>query len=61
MNGNPLGDITAEKDHKMLKEAFWETSDYKTIMESPDRCVIVGRRGTGKSALTYKLNEYWKN
>jgi len=61
MNGNPLGDITAEKDHKMLKEAFWKTADYKTIMESPDRCVIVGRRGTGKSALTYKLNEYWEN
>lgn len=60
MKGNPLGDITAENDQKMLKEAFWETADYKTIMESPDRCVIVGRRGTGKSALTYKLNEYWK-
>ena len=60
MKGNPLGDITAEKDKRMLNEAFWETADYKTIMESPDRCVIVGRRGTGKSALTYKLNEYWR-
>lgn len=44
----------------MLKEAFWETNDYKTIIGSVDRCVVVGRRGTGKSALTYKLNEYWK-
>ncbi len=61
MNGNPLGDITAEKDHKMLKEAFLETADYKTIVESPERCVVVGRRGTGKSALTFKLNEYWKS
>jgi hypothetical protein len=61
MSGNPLGDITAEKDIKMLQEAFLETPDYKTIMESPDRCVIVGRRGTGKSALTYKLKENWQN
>ncbi len=60
MSGNPLGDITAEKDLKMLQEAFLETADYKTIMESPDRCVIVGRRGTGKSALTYKLSENWR-
>lgn len=60
MKGNPLGDITAENDERMLREAFLETADYKTIMESPDRCVIVGRRGTGKSALTYKLKEIWE-
>jgi len=61
MKGNALGDITAEKDHRMLQEAFWETPDYKTIIDSSDRSVIVGRRGTGKSALTYKLNQFWES
>ncbi len=59
MKGNILGDIRAENDTAMLDQAFFETSDYKALLESTDRCVVVGRRGTGKSALVHKLNKYW--
>lgn len=59
MKGNILGDIRAEYDKEMLGRAFFATPDYKTLVESSDRCVVVGRRGTGKSALVHKLNEYW--
>ena len=55
-----LGNITAETDHDMLDKAFFETPDYKTITESANRSIIVGRRGTGKSALNYRLKNYWK-
>jgi GTPase SAR1 family protein len=61
MKGNILGDIRAENDTAMLDQAFLETSDYKTLLESTDRCVVVGRRGTGKSALVHKLNQHWRN
>ena len=44
----------------MLDKAFLETADYRTLIESSDRTVIVGRRGTGKSALTMKLETTWK-
>lgn len=59
MKGNVLGDIRAEQDVKMLEEAFWESSDYRALLESNDRPIVVGRRGTGKSALAYKLAKYW--
>lgn len=50
-----LGDVRAEHDHKMLDKAFYEWQGYKSLIEADDRYVVVGRRGTGKSALTYKL------
>jgi len=59
MSGNVLGDIRAEQDENMLDTAFWESSDYKSLLESSDRPIIVGRRGTGKSALAYKLSKHW--
>ncbi|WP_460410506.1 P-loop ATPase, Sll1717 family [Pseudomonas sp. MD6] len=59
MKGNILGDIRAEHDAKMLETSFWPTTDYKSLLESNDRCVIVGRRGTGKSALVYMLSKHW--
>ena len=55
MLSNPLGDVRAEVDHAMLSKAFLETPDYLTLLESDEKVVVVGRRGTGKSALTYKL------
>lgn len=61
MKGNILGDIRAENDSIMLDKAFLETSDYKSLLSSSDRCIVVGRRGTGKSALVHKLNQYWLN
>lgn len=59
MKGNVLGDVRAEQDTKMLESAFWESSDYKALLESCDRPIVVGRRGTGKSALANKLSKYW--
>lgn len=43
----------------MLGQAFYETPDYLSLLESDDKVVIVGRRGTGKSALTYRLARQW--
>jgi hypothetical protein len=59
--GAKLGAITAENDHEMLDEAFLETADYRTIIESKDKIIIIGRRGTGKSALTYKISKQWRS
>lgn len=44
----------------MLELAFYETPDYRTLIESTDRPIVVGRRGTGKSALSNQLKKYWK-
>lgn len=54
-----LGDLRAELDHEMLDLAFVETPDYRTLLESIGGKVVVGRRGTGKSALTYQLTKHW--
>jgi hypothetical protein len=59
LKGNVLGDIRAEQDTKMLDTAFWESSDYRSLLESYDRPIVVGRRGTGKSALAYRLSKHW--
>ncbi|MEE4962431.1 ATP-binding protein [Pseudomonas alliivorans] len=58
MKGNVLGDIRAEHD-AMLEESFWQTADYKALLESHDRSIVVGRRGTGKSALVHMLSKHW--
>lgn len=60
LRSNPLGDITAENDKKMLNEAFVATGDFRTLIESDDRTVVVGRRGTGKSALFIQLQKHWE-
>lgn len=59
MKGNVLGDIRAEHDSRMLEASFWQTTDYKALLESYDRCIVVGRRGTGKSALVHMLSKHW--
>ncbi|SMY37497.1 P-loop ATPase, Sll1717 family [Photobacterium andalusiense] len=61
MKGNILGDIRAEHDVNMLENSFWQTTEYKSLLESYDRCIIVGRRGTGKSALVHMLSKHWEN
>jgi KaiC/GvpD/RAD55 family RecA-like ATPase len=58
--GNILGDVRAENDHAMLDAAFYDWQDYKILFEAQDRFLVVGRRGTGKSALTYRLRNEWK-
>ena len=57
---NILGDLRAEYDAIMLEKAFYSSPDYRSIIEAGDRAVIVGRRGTGKSALLYRLSRYWE-
>lgn len=59
MKTNPLGDIRAENDHEMLDRVFYETPDYRSILEEHKRRIVVGRRGTGKSAMFYKLQGHW--
>jgi hypothetical protein len=54
---NIFGDARAENDHQMLDHSFYEWQDYRTLHEAHDRFIVVGRRGTGKSALTYKLEK----
>ncbi|MCS6094595.1 P-loop ATPase, Sll1717 family [Shewanella baltica] len=60
MKGNILGDIRAENDTSMLEATFWQTTDYKALLESYDRPIVVGRRGTGKSALVHMLSKHWE-
>lgn len=56
-----LGDQIAENDNLNLDINFIETSAYRTLIESKDATVVIGRRGTGKSAIFYKLNEVWRS
>ena len=44
----------------MLPHAFLETADYRTLIETSDRVVVVGRRGTGKSALALQLQKFYQ-
>ncbi|MFP4895963.1 P-loop ATPase, Sll1717 family [Paraburkholderia sp. EG304] len=57
---NRLGDGTAENDRRMLTSAFVPTADFRSLIESDERTVVVGRRGTGKSALFLELQNHWK-
>lgn len=59
MRSSLLGEQTAENDHKNLLSNFIETPEYKSILENKDCSVVVGRRGTGKSAMFFKLNDLW--
>ncbi len=56
-----LGDVIAENDSAMLDTAFFETPDYLALLGIVESSIIVGRRGTGKSAIFYKLSNLWSN
>jgi hypothetical protein len=45
----------------MLQQAFYESRDYRTLLEACDAPIVVGRRGSGKSALMYKLGSVWED
>lgn len=57
--GNLLGAARAEVDSRMLTRAFIETVAYHALTHSQDYNFVVGRRGTGKSALFQKLKEHY--
>lgn len=57
VSGNLLGTPRAESDLKMLATAFVETEDFHALVDTRDFNFVVGRRGTGKSALFLKVSE----
>jgi hypothetical protein len=57
---NILGAARAEKDASMLALAYVETADYKALTTTNDFNFVVGRRGTGKSALFKKVVAYYE-
>lgn len=59
IRANTLGEQTAEHDRAHLLTNFIETPEYRSVLETRDRCVVVGRRGTGKSAMVWKLEQFW--
>lgn len=56
-----LGDARAEQDYLRSKASFYESPDYRTLIESDVKSVVVGRRGVGKSALFLRLNDYYED
>jgi len=59
--GNLLGGARAETDSMMLESAFIATYDFQALANTIDFNFVVGRRGTGKSALFFKVSEYINN
>jgi energy-coupling factor transporter ATP-binding protein EcfA2 len=59
--GNLLGGPRAEVDSRMLEKAFVQTHDFQALVNTNDFNFVVGRRGTGKSALFQKVTEFIKN
>jgi nucleoside phosphorylase len=55
---SPLGNGRAEADNAMLEKAFYETPDFEAIKRMT-HSIVVGRRGTGKSALFRKAVEWF--
>lgn len=53
--GNLLGAARAEVDSHMLERAFLDTSDFQALKTTDHFSFIVGRRGTGKTALFLQL------
>ena len=53
--GNLLGASRAEADSHMLEQAFLETSDFRALQTTNHYSFVVGRRGTGKTAVFLQL------
>jgi len=56
-SGNIPGGPRAEIDAEMLRQAFVSTHDYQALLNTRDFNFVVGRRGTGKSALYLMLEK----
>jgi ABC-type phosphate/phosphonate transport system ATPase subunit len=59
--GNILGSARAENDKTMLENAFIGTADYHALTQTNDFNFVVGRRGTGKSALFLKIAQHFQS
>jgi len=51
-----IGDYIAEQEKEEISEYFVETSPYKEALNSTN-CIFIGRKGSGKSAILYKLKD----
>ena len=58
-SNNVLGNPRAESD-RLLEKAFVETVEFHALINTVDFRVVVGRRGTGKSALYQQLCRYYE-
>ncbi|WHQ45343.1 P-loop ATPase, Sll1717 family [Alcaligenes faecalis] len=57
--GDSIGELDAENDDLLLSECFVDTGDYDTLTDcSKPQCVVVGRTGSGKSALLKRVSQY---
>ncbi len=60
--GASVGEPDAESDSHFLSSCFMNTGDYETLVNCDDpHRIIVGRTGTGKSALIYKISQSEEN
>src|SRR5262245_55523818 len=57
--GNLLGAARAEIDG-LLARAFVATADFRALTQTQDFNYVVGRRGTGKTALFQKVTEHYR-
>jgi hypothetical protein len=51
-----IGDYIAEQEQEEISKYFVETSPYKEALNSTN-CIFIGRKGSGKSAILYKLQD----
>jgi len=51
-----IGDYIAEQEQEEISNYFVETSAYKEALNSTN-CIFIGRKGSGKSAILYKLQD----
>ena len=59
--GNILGSARAEVDSRMLDQAFLETNDFRALKDTDHFSFVVGRRGTGKTALYLNLMKVFQD
>ena len=59
-HGNIQGNPRAQSDGEMLDRAYISTADFRVLAETTDFSFVVGRRGTGKSALFLMLQRYFR-
>lgn len=53
-----IGTISAEDDSEFLAECFLETPEYEELLEFPNKkMILLGRTGSGKTALISKIKE----
>ncbi|MFS1935561.1 P-loop ATPase, Sll1717 family [Vibrio splendidus] len=53
-----IGEVDAENDTRFLKDCFVDTGDFDVLEDTnSSQCIVLGRTGSGKSALLERLEE----